>query len=308
MANSSSTEFPMEITSSKLSRGTMNLIGRRLRSKIRCAGDGSISAHELSVPHKAHDEYEKGLNLVYSKSDYKGAIIQFQRAIKDFPNFYEAYAQEGSAYTFLGEMGPAEEAMRKSIALSSSQYSEALFLLAGLLNNTKRFPEAENLSRQGVALEASSWHGHFEMARALTALKQPEEAEKSAKQARDLKPDNPAVYLILANIHIQLRDYAALLKDLDTYLKLSPNGPEADQARKTREELQAVMQQAKDQAPANEQDQSRSKTQNQSKPETQDQERSNTQGRSKSDEQKQSQSNDQDSPLLPPLPPPQPEP
>src|SRR6266853_6423959 len=281
---------------------------RRPMAVVSSRSSGTISAHELSVPHKAHDEYEKGLNLVYSKSDYKGAIIQFQRAIKDFPNFYEAYAQEGSAYTFLGEMGPAEEAMRKSIALSSNQYSEALFLLAGLLNNTKRFPEAENLSRQGVALDASSWHGHFEIARALTALKQPEEAEKSAKRARDLKPDNPAVYLILANIHIQVRDYAALLKDLDTYLKLSPNGPEADQARKTREELQAVMQQAKDQAPANEQDHSRSKTQNQSKPDTQDQERSNTQGRSKSDEQKQSQSNDQDSPLLPPLPPPQPEP
>jgi len=84
----------------------------------------TISAHELSIPHKAHDEYEKGLSLIYSKSDYKGGVIQFQRAIKDFPNFYEAYAQEGSAYTFLGQMGPAEEAMRKSIALSSGQYSE----------------------------------------------------------------------------------------------------------------------------------------------------------------------------------------
>ncbi len=96
--------------------------------------------------------------------------------------------------------------MRKSIALSSNQYAEALLLLAGLLNNTKRFPEAEALSRQGVALDASSWHGHFELARALSALKRPEEAEKSAIQARDLKPDNPAVYLVLANIHIQLRD------------------------------------------------------------------------------------------------------
>src|SRR6266567_3796045 len=113
---------------------------RRPLSMVSTNPNVTISAHELSVPHKAHDEYEKGLNLVYSKSDYKGAIVQFQRAIKDFPNFYEAYAQEGSAYTFLGEIDHAEEAMRKSVALSSSQYSEALFLLAGLLNNTKHFP------------------------------------------------------------------------------------------------------------------------------------------------------------------------
>ncbi len=46
---------------------------------------GSVSAHELSVPNKAHEEYEKGLELFYSKSDCRGAIVQFQRAIKDFP-------------------------------------------------------------------------------------------------------------------------------------------------------------------------------------------------------------------------------
>ena len=281
---------------------------RRPMTVVNSSSGGTISAHELSVPHKAHDEYEKGLNLVYSKSDYKGALVQFQRAIKDFPNFYEAYAQEGSAYTFLGETDHAEEAMRKSVALSSNQYPEALFLLAGLLNNTKRFSEAEALSRQGVALEGSSWHGHFEMARALAGLKRPEEAEKSATQARDLKPDNPAVYLILANIHIQLRDYATLLKDLDSYLKLSPNGPEADQARKTREELQAMRQQAQDQSRTREQDQSGSKTRDQSESNTQDQARSDTQDPSKSGEHKQSQSDEQEPPLLPPLPPPQPEP
>src|SRR5882672_999636 len=260
----------------------------------------TISAHELSIPNKAHDEYEKGLSLIYSKSDYKGGIIQFQRAIKDFPNFYEAYAEEGSAYTFLGEIGPAEEAMRKSVALSSGQYSEALLLLAGLLNNTKRFPEAETLSRQGVALDASSWHGHFELARALTALKRPEEAEKSAIQARDLKPDNSAVYLALANIHIQLRNYSDLLKDLDSYLKLSPTGLEADQARKTQNDVRAAMRSEQEQARANEEDQARSDAPGDAQ--------SGAQDRSKSDDRNQSQTSEQNPPLLPPLPPPQPEP
>jgi tetratricopeptide (TPR) repeat protein len=280
---------------------------RRPMAVVSSRSSGTISAHELSIPHKAHDEYEKGLNLIYSKSDYKGAIVQFQRAIKDFPNFYEAYAQEGSAYTFLGEMGPAEEALRKSIALSSSQYSEALFLIAGLLN-TKRFPEAEALSRQGVALDASSWHGHFELARALSALKKAEEAEKSATQARDLKPDNPAAYLVLANIHIQLRDLPALVKDLDGYLKLSPAGPEADQARKTRDEVQAAMQSERDQARASEQDHARTKTQDQPKSNAPGEARSGAQDQSKSDDPEQSKSNDENPPLLPPLPPPQPEP
>ena len=110
---------------------------------------GSISVHELSAPRKAREEFEKGLYLFYSKSDYRGAIVQFQHAIKDFPNYYEAYAQEGSAYFNLKEIAAAEESMRKSVELSSGHYPEALFLLAGLLNNTNRSSEAETVSRRG---------------------------------------------------------------------------------------------------------------------------------------------------------------
>lgn len=201
----------------------------------------SISAHQLSVPHKAHDEFEKGLSLIYTKSDYRGAIAQFQLAIRDFPTYYEAYAEEGAVYQILQENGPAEEALRKSIELSSGQYAEALFNIATLLTDTNRFSEAEAMARKGIVADKSSWRGPFELARALVALKQPDEAEKNAQEARDLKPDNPSVYLLLANIHIQKKDYPALIKDLDEYLRLSPSSPEAEQARKTRERVQAIL-------------------------------------------------------------------
>ena len=149
------------------------------------------------------------------KSDYRGAIVQFQRAIKDFPTFYEAYAQMGNAYLQLKEMAPAEEAMRKSVDLSSGRYSEAIFMLTGLLNDTNRFEDAATFARKGMDVDAGSWRGPFELARALSGLKQLDEAEKSAIEARNLKPDNPSIYLMLANIHIQRRDYAALQTDLE---------------------------------------------------------------------------------------------
>ena len=120
---------------------------------------GSVSAHELSVPNKAHEEYEKGLQLLYVKQDFRGAITQLQRAIKDFPTFYEAYAQEGNAYLQLKEMAPAEEAMRKSIEISSGQYSEAMFMLAGLLNDTSRFADAATMARQAMEVDAASYRG-----------------------------------------------------------------------------------------------------------------------------------------------------
>ena len=201
--------------------------------------EATISAHQLSVPRKAHDEFEKGMLLIYSKSDYRGAIDQFQRATKDFPTYYEAYAEEGGAYYQLQELGSAEEALKKSIDLSSGQYSDALFTMAALLTDTKRYTEAADAARRGMTNDSSSWRGPFELARAQAALKQTEDAEKNAMRSRDLMPDNSAVYLLLANIHIQRKDYPSLLRDLDDYLRLAPNGADADRARKTREEVKA---------------------------------------------------------------------
>jgi tetratricopeptide (TPR) repeat protein len=211
----------------------------------------SISAHQLSVPHKAHDEFEKGMTLIYLKADYRGAITQFQFAIRDFPTYYEAYAEEGSAYYELQELDHAEEALRKSIELSSGQYADAAFTLAALLTDQKHFEEAEKIARKGVLVDSSSWRGPFELARALTALKKTDEAEKNAQQARDVMPDNPPVYLLLANIHIQKKDYPALLRDLNDYLRLSPIGPEADQARKTREHVQSILNSPKGESAGN---------------------------------------------------------
>jgi tetratricopeptide (TPR) repeat protein len=214
----------------------------------------SISAHQLSVPRKAHDEFEKAMSLIYLKADYRGALAQFQLAIRDFPTYYEAYAEEGSAYYQLQDLAHAEESLQKAIDLSAGQYADAMFAYAAILTDTKRYPEAETAARRAISVDPTSWRGPFELARTLTALKRPEEAAKSAEKSRDLMPDNPSVYLLLANIHIQTKDYAALTRDLDDYLRLSPTGPEADQARKTREHAQSILNSAKNQAAADDDD------------------------------------------------------
>jgi Flp pilus assembly protein TadD len=266
---------------------------------------GAVSVHELGVPQKAHEEYEKGLNLLYAKSDYRGAIAQFQRAIKDFPDFYEAYAQEGGAYMSLGELVSAEEAFMKSIELSSSQYPDALLMLSGMLNNAKRFAEAEAMARKGVTLDPTSWHGHLELARAHLGLKQLEDAEKDATEARDLKPTEPSVYLTLANIHIQRNDRPALLKDLDGFLKLVPTGPQAEQARKSRDELQAALNEAAAQPPIPAKSPSATDTKNQAHPASSDPTEASAKDQPPPADADRTNSNDDD-PFFPPLPPPQP--
>jgi len=239
---------PVVIKNSPRSRQNLYLIKHALAEKWTTSA--AISAHQLSAPFAAQDEFDSGVNLLYDKSDYQGAITHFQRATKKFPDYYEAYAQEGLAYQNLKEMPAAEEALRKSADLSSGKYSEALILLSELLCNTNRYDEAAVFSRKAIAVEPSSWRGHFELARALLALQQFEDAEKSARHARDLNPDNSVIHSLLANIHISRHNLSALAEDLDAFLKIVPTGLDAEIARKRQDELQAILRRKEEQTRA----------------------------------------------------------
>jgi hypothetical protein len=200
-----------------------------------------VSVRELSIPRKAHELMQKGLMLLYANSDYRGSITQFQRAIKEYQGYYEAYAQIGVAYMELGDVASSEEALRKSIDVSEQRYADAYFALANVYVNAKRFADAEPVARKGTQLDDNSWKGHFELASALHGLDRDDEAETEAQAAAKLQPDGAATHLLLANIHIGLHKYSAVLEDLDAYLKLDPNGARAEQARHLRDQIHTAL-------------------------------------------------------------------
>jgi thioredoxin-like negative regulator of GroEL len=204
----------------------------------------TVSVRELSIPRKAHEYMLKGVNLLYQKSDYRGSIDQFQRATKEYPGYYEAYGQMAVAYLNLNDTANAEDSLKKSIDASQQRYADAYFALAGLYVDDQRFADAEPIARKSTELDDSSWKGHFELACALFGLDRAAEAETEAKAAADRQPEDAQTRLLLANIHIRLRNYPAVTEDLDAYLKIEPNGEHADQARQTRDQIQDILQKA----------------------------------------------------------------
>jgi Tfp pilus assembly protein PilF len=212
------------------------------RASVVPSGNPTVSKRELSIPHKAHDAMEKGLALLYGKSDYQGSVKQFERATQEYPDYYEAYTEMGVAYMKLGDAANSERTLRKALDLSEQHYEATLFWLASLLSNGQRFAEAEQLARKGVELNANSWEANSELARALLGLGRAAEAEPNALAAVKLRPENANLQLMLANIHIALQNNQALLDDLNAYLKLAPTGPFAGQVRKQRDELQQELQ------------------------------------------------------------------
>jgi hypothetical protein len=204
-------------------------------------GPGNISARELSIPGKAHDDMEKGMTLLYRKSDYQGDLKAFEKAIEEYPDYYEAYAQIGVAYMKLADAANSEKAFRKSIEVSHGQYEDAYIWLVDLFLNGQRFVDAEPLARKAVEIDSNSWQANSQLARALLELHRPSEAETSAIAAVKLKPDEANLYLVLANTHIRLKNDRALLDDLNHYLKLAPKGPFADQVRMQRDKIQQLL-------------------------------------------------------------------
>jgi len=200
-----------------------------------------ISAHELAAPHKAQDLMAKGVRLLYDKMDYHGSIAEFQRAVQAYPDYYEAYAQMGIAYVNLGDSANAEMAFRKSYDLSGEKYLDACFLLAKLLSFGHRFAEAEPIARKAAEIDPASWQANEELARALVGLNRFEDAEPSANEADKLMPDQPGIQLLLADIHMKTHNYPALLQNLDAYLRLTPNGPQADKVRQAKEQVQQAL-------------------------------------------------------------------
>lgn len=218
----------------------LNVVIRlRADAKETSPGGNVTSAHELSIPKKAREAFDKGVAEMNSAGDYLTALEEFRRAVSIFPDYYEAYTQMGVAYVRIKNFEAAETALRKSITLSGNKYLPPLLLLSMVLNDTERPVDAETVARQATAADAKSWRAHYELAHALLGLNRIPEAEVSGNAARDLKPESPEVYLLLAEIHRRTKNPQALLQDFDNYLRLAPEGQAAPKVRRMREQLLA---------------------------------------------------------------------
>jgi tetratricopeptide (TPR) repeat protein len=195
-----------------------------------------ISVHELQVPEKARAACNKG-TIRFAKKDPAGSIPEFQKAIKAFPGYYEAYARMGAANLALQRWGSAESAFRKSIELSSGGYAPANFGLGLILATvSNQFAEAESVIRAGLATNPADVTGHFVLAWVLYSTARLEEAEKTAREAVVAQPNFAGARLLLAQIHLRENKFSAVVQDLDSYLALGiPSSLDA-QVRATRDQ------------------------------------------------------------------------
>jgi tetratricopeptide (TPR) repeat protein len=201
------------------------------------ASRSTVSMHELSMPQKARALMDSGKKKLHDK-DAQGALDDFQEAVSTAPDYYEAHYEIALAYLTIGKPDDAEKSFRKSIDVSGDKYGEADVGLGKVLLDKGNAADAEKILRHGVELSPNSSRGFYELGRAQLNNKEIPDAEKSAEQARSLAPDYLAVYRLLANIHMQEKNYPALLQDLNAYIKLDPDSAAGARAKQMRAQVQ----------------------------------------------------------------------
>lgn len=200
-----------------------------------------VSVHELSIPGKARSDYNKGVRLLQQK-DWSGSIPDFQRAIKAFPGFFEAYDLLGAAQLAMQDWADAEVSFRQAIDLSHGTYGPPHFGLGLILCiDHKQVADAEAMVRDGLDVDPTNASGHFALAWILYSRARLDDAERSAREAVRCKPTFAEPYLLLAQIHMKLQSWSAAIQDLDGYLKLDPAGPRSPRMRSLRDQAQLLL-------------------------------------------------------------------
>jgi tetratricopeptide (TPR) repeat protein len=195
----------------------------------------TVSVRDLKIPGKARNAYNKGTQR-FEQRDWSGSVVEFQRAIAAYKDFYEAYYKIGLADLELQLGKEAEAAFRKSIELSEGRFAPALFGLGLTLGDAKQFDDALAFIRSGLTLEPTSARGNFTLAWVLYTSGRVVEAEQSAKQAVLYSPNFAMAHLLLAQIDRRLNHLAAMVDELDAYLRVVPEGQRSAGVRAVRDQ------------------------------------------------------------------------
>ncbi|MFZ1699365.1 MAG: tetratricopeptide repeat protein [Pyrinomonadaceae bacterium] len=217
-------------------------ISIRLREKAKLdLKPAVIKVANAGVPKVAHEYYTKAIALS-AKKDHRGAVEQLKLAIAEYPQFGDAYNEMGVQYMRLNELGLADQALQEALKIKPDAF-EPLLNRGITLFRQQRYPDAEASLSSAVRVQDTSYIAHYYLGRTLTSLEKYDAAEKSLNTAIELGGiDMKEGHRMLANLFINSGNDKRAIEELETYLKLVPNAPDADKLRTAIEQLKTPRQ------------------------------------------------------------------
>lgn len=230
-------------------RSTAEFDGSSLRLELHLApllppqpaqNANTVSVRELAIPGKAREEYRKGL-VSLAKRELANSLKHFTSAVRAFPGYFEAIYHQGVVEADLGHQEAAMQDFQTAVNLSGGRYAQAQFGIGYLYYLQGNTAQAESITRKGLELDPGSADGYVILGMTLLRLNRVDEAEKSAREALLRNPNHADAYLVLADTCARRQRYQEQVQNLETYLKLDPNGLASRRAREVREVAQRIL-------------------------------------------------------------------
>ncbi len=206
----------------------------RLKSKAEATKPAVVNAELSNVPPAAMVFYNKAIDLAKT-GDHKGAIEQLELAIKEHPQFAAAYNDMGVHYLQSNDLVKADEAFKSALGINKTSF--APMLNHGMtLYNLKLYADAEPVLRDVIKAKDDSAAGHFFLGQSLAYQGKFVGAVKELTNALTLGGDKMAdslkeAHRLLAIIYSTQGNKKQQADELEIYLKLAPNSPDAEALR-----------------------------------------------------------------------------
>jgi tetratricopeptide (TPR) repeat protein len=190
---------------------------------------------DARVPQNARDEFTRGREALARRNPSE-AITHFHKATSFYAEFFEAQLMLGTAFLDLRDWPKAESSLIRALEIKPDN-PPARLALGEVYWRQKLFDEAERTLLEGLKLDEKNWHGHFTLARLYWEKGDALKAGPCVGRTLQLKPDFAEAHLLAGNILLKVGQPQRAEVEYEEYLRLSPKGEYAAEARTLIEKL-----------------------------------------------------------------------
>ena len=196
-----------------------------------------VNAALAEVTPEARSLYEQALQLAKAGDSTK-AIEYLKSAVALFPKFPLALNELGVQYLKLRQANNAVEPLRSATVFSPDAATPKLNFGIALLE-TQKYNEAETQLRNALRITTTPTT-HMYLGLTLSHLENYAEAEKELKAAIESGGNQLTIaHYYLGGLYWKISDYHRAVDELETYLRLTPEAPDAERVRGTIKQLRA---------------------------------------------------------------------
>jgi tetratricopeptide (TPR) repeat protein len=205
------------------------------------SGDAqSVSVHQLEAkfPKPAVKEYEKG-NKKMEQGDLEGAIKCFKKAVAIAPGMTPALNNLGIAYLETHRMGEADAMFRKAMA-ADPDAPDSYINLGHVYYELRKYDQAKKFLAEGLKRDPAAALAYFFLGLMAVRTGETRVGEVDLQKALDLNdPRVVSAHLILADLYLKTHRISEARLQLQSFLKIRPQDPQAGHIREVLERLKA---------------------------------------------------------------------